>query len=91
MHFVIGVFVALICLVTVVLFTEVFPKWLKAFLTLLGSASCGYAISIFIRKVSIWTNAFAKPAFIPLAGICAVIVLVLCIIVTMMLKKKKAK
>jgi len=91
MHFVICVFIALICLVTAILFTEVFPKWLKVFLALLGSATSGYAISIFIRKVAMWTEAYEKPELLPVAGIAAVVVLILTIIVTMMLNKKKAK
>ena len=89
MHFVICAFIAFICLVTAILFTEVFPKWLKAFLALLGAATSGYAISIFIRKVAIWTKAFAKPDLLPVAGIAAVVMLV--IIVTVVLNKKKAK
>lgn len=91
MHFVICVFIALICLVTAILFTEVFPKWLKAFLALLGSATSGYAISILIRKIAMWTKAYAKPDLLPVAGIAAVIVLVIIIIVTMMLNKKKTQ
>mgnify|MGYP000040460308 CR=1 FL=1 len=91
MHFVICAFIAFICLVTAILFTEVFPKWLKAFLALLGAATSGYAISIFIRKVAIWTKAFAKPDLLPVAGIAAVVMLVIIIIVTVVLNKKKAK
>lgn len=91
MHFVICVFIALICLVTAVLFTEVFPKWFKALIALLGSATSGYAISILVRKIAIWTKAFAKPDLLPVAGIAAVVVLVIVIVVTTTLKKKKAK
>lgn len=71
MHFVICMFIACICLITAVLFTEVFPKWFKAILALLGSATAGYAIAILIRKIAMWTNAFTKPQLLPTAGICA--------------------
>ena len=91
MHFVICVFIALICLVTAVLFTEVFPKWFKAILALIGSGTTGYAISILIRKIAMWTKAYDKPELLPVAGIAAAIVLVLVILVSIRLKKKKAK
>lgn len=89
MHFVICVFIALICLVTAVLFTEVFPKWFKAVLALIGAGTSGYATSIFIRKIAMWTKAFDKPDLLPLAGIASVVILVIIIVVTTMLKKKK--
>lgn len=88
MHFVICIFIALICLATAVLFTEVFPKWFKAVLALLGSGATGYAISILIRKIAMWTKAFAKPELLPVTGIAAAIVLVVVIIVTKRLCKK---
>lgn len=89
MHFVICAFIALICLVTAILFTEVFPKWFKAILTILGAATSGYALAILIRKIAMMSKAFAKPALWPTTGICAVVMLVLIIIVVVILKKKK--
>lgn len=89
MHFVICVFIALICLVTTILFVEVFPRWFKAVLALIGAASSGYALSILIRKIAMWSKAFAKPQLLSTAGICAGIVLVLIIVVVMILNKKK--
>lgn len=91
MHFCICVFIALICLVTAILFTEVFPKWFKVILALLGSLTAGWATSIFIRKIAEWTSAFKKPELMPVGLISAVVILVLVIIVTTILKKKKAK
>lgn len=91
MHFVICMFIACICLVTAVLFTEVFPKWFKGFLALLGSATAGYAIAILIRKIAMWTKAFSKPELLPTAGICAAVMLIIVIIVVFILKKKKSK
>lgn len=91
MHFVIYVFIALICLITAVLFTEVFPKWSKALLALIGAGTTGCALSILIRKIAIWSNAFAQPKLWSTAGICSVIVLVVIIIAVTMSNKKKAK
>lgn len=90
MHFVICVFVALICLVTAVLFTEVFPKWVKAILALLGAGTSGYAIAIFIRKIAILTKAFAKPQLLPTAGICFAAMLVVICVALSIVKKKQA-
>ncbi len=91
MHFCICVFIALICLVTAVLFTEVFPKWFKAILAILGSFTSGWAISILIRKIAEWSGAYSKPELMPVGLIAAGIILILVIIVTMILKKTKAK
>ena len=65
MHFCICVFIALICLVTAVLFTEAFPKWFKAILAILGSFTSGWAISILIRKIAEWSGAYSKPELMP--------------------------
>ena len=89
MHFCISVFIAVICLAIAVLFCEVFPKWFKAFLALLGSLTAGWAIAILIRKIAIVTNAFAKPELLTTGLICAAIVLIVTIVVTTILKKKK--
>ena len=91
MHFVICMFIACICLITAVLFTEVFPKWFKAILALLGSATAGYAIAILIRKIAMWTKAFSKPKLLPTAAICAGIMLIIVIVVVFILNKKKSK
>lgn len=89
MHFVICAFIALICLITAILFTEVFPKWFKAFLGLLGAATSGYALAILIRKIAEWTKAYTKPELWTTTGICIAVMIVLIIIVAFILKKKK--
>ena len=89
MHFVICVFISLMCLVTAILFTEVFQKWFKALIALIGSGTAGYAISILVRKVSIWTNAFTKPKLLPTAGIASVIVLIAVVIGLIIINKRK--
>ena len=90
MHFVICAFIALICLITAILFTEVFPKWFKAVLALIGAATSGYALAILIRKIAIVSKAYAKPELWSTAGICAAVMLVIIIIATFVLKNKKA-
>lgn len=90
MHFILGAFVASIALVTTILFAEVFPKWVKLLLALVGALSSGYAISILIRKIAILTSAFTKPGLYPTAAIASAIMLVVIIIVKVVLNKKKA-
>ena len=65
MHFVICAFIALICLITAILFTEVFPKWFKAFLTLIGAGTSGYALAILIRKIAISTKSTHRTKLLP--------------------------
>ncbi len=91
MHFVIFAFIATICLVTAILFTEVFPRWFKVILALIGGASTGYAIAILIRKIAMTTKAFSKPALWTTTGICTVVVLIVILVVTILLNKKKKK
>lgn len=91
MHFVICAFIAFICLITAILFTEVFPKWFKCFLALLGAATTGYAIAILIRKIATLSGLYSQPALLSTAGICAVASLVIIIIVVLILNKRKAK
>lgn len=90
MHFILGAFVASLCLVTGILFTNIFPKWAKLLLIPVGALSSGYALSILIRKIAILTEAFTKPALYPTAAIASVVMLVVIIAVKIALNKKKA-
>lgn len=90
MHFVISAFVALMCLVSYVLFIEVFAKWFKVLLTVLGSLTTGYALAILLRKIAEMSSAFAKPALWTTSGIAAVIVFIIAIVVKTIIQKKKA-
>ena len=89
MHFVICVFISLLCLVTTVLFNNVFAKWLKLALTALGSFTTGYAISILIRKIALLTKAFEKPELLPVALIATAVVFVVAIIASKTVLKEK--
>lgn len=90
MHFLLGLFVALVTLATGVLFTEVFPKWIKHIMTLIGAISSGYAISILIRKISEMSGLFEQPALYSTALIAGAIMLVVIIVTKIVLNKKKA-
>lgn len=90
MHFVICVFIALVCLITVILFKEVFPKWFKFVLALIASYTSGYAVAILIRKIAMMSEAYAKPTLFPLVWICSAVVLVLILVVTLIKNKKKS-
>ncbi|MEG0452020.1 MAG: hypothetical protein RR558_03065 [Coprobacillus sp.] len=90
MHFVICGFIALICLVAAILFTEVFPKFFKAILALLGSFTSGYALAILIRKIAMTSKAFTVFPLWPTIGVCSAIMLLLVIIVVFIRRKKKA-
>ena len=91
MHFVISLFIALICLVTAILFKEVFPKWFKAILALLGSFTSGFAIVVLIRKIAILSGAFDQPKLWMNTAIASVAMLVVIIIATILLNKKQKK
>ncbi len=89
MHFVICAFIALLCLVTTVLFTHVFPKWFKLVLTVLGSVTSGFAIAILISKIAVVTKAFSAPELLPAGLIAAVAVFIVVMIVKATILKKK--
>lgn len=90
MHFILGVFIACITLVTAILFEEIFPKWVKILMVPIGALSSGYAISILIRKIAEETNAFSEPKLYSTALIASAIMLVIIIIVRIIINRKKA-
>ena len=93
MHFVISVFVSLCILALIILFTEVFPVWVKAFFALGGSATTGYAIALLIKKIAKVTKWYKAPdLMLSLSfGIASVCVLVIVIICSIILKKRRDK
>lgn len=90
MHFILGMFIAGITLITGILFTEVFPKWVKILMIPVGAISGGYALAILIRKIAILSEAFTKPELYQTTLISAVIMLIIIIAVKLVLKKKTA-
>lgn len=92
MYFVINAFIATICIITLVLFTEVFPKLIKAIISLIAIGTSSYAGTILIRKIAELSSWYKKPPMFPtfyyvLAG-CVVVALIIAVIVN---KKSKTK
>lgn len=91
MHFVISVFVSLCILALIILFTEVFPVWIKALFALGGSATTGYAIALLIKKIAQETKWYKAPDLMLSFGIASGCVLVIVIICSIILKKRRDK
>ncbi|MCD7893371.1 MAG: hypothetical protein LUG60_06675 [Erysipelotrichaceae bacterium] len=88
MHFVTGAFIACVCLAAAILFTEVFPKWFKYILALIGAFTSGYALAILIRRISELTSLYSEPKLWSTTGICTVVMLVVIIVVVTILHRK---
>ncbi len=88
MHFVTGAFIACVCLVSAILFTEVFPKWFKYILAVIGAFTSGYALAILIRKISELTSLYSEPKLWSTTGICSVAMLFVIIVVVAILHRK---
>lgn len=89
MYFVINGFITAICLIALLLFTNVFPKFIKILISLIASLSGAFAIYKLIGKIANMTNWFAYPPLIPtflyvLAG-----TLVVAIIIALIISKRK--
>jgi len=90
MHFVIGLFIALVCLALSVLFANVFPKWFKFVLAVVGVGTSGYALAILIRKIAILTKIYAQPKLWPTTAICVVIMIIVTFVALKTIRKKQA-
>lgn len=91
MYFVINGFITTICLIALLLFTEVFPKYVKVGISLIAIISGSFAIFKGIGKVANATKWFAYPPLIPtylyvLAG-----TFVVAIIIAFIVSKRKKK
>ena len=87
MHFVICMFTSLVIFAVSVLFTEIFPKWFKGLLILMGSYTTGYGVMILIRKISELTSAYKEPWLFPGVWIASGVSLVVIILVKIYLNK----
>ncbi|WP_294578108.1 hypothetical protein [uncultured Thomasclavelia sp.] len=56
MYFVINCFISAVCIVSLILFTEVFPKIIKFILGAVQVVTTSYAIAILIKKIGEWTG-----------------------------------
>ena len=59
MYFVISFFISAVCVVSLILFTEVFPKWVKLLVGAIQVMSTSYATAILIKKIGEWTSVWS--------------------------------
>ena len=62
MHFVINGFITTVCLISLVLFTEIFPKIIKTLISIIAIITASYAVAIGIKKIAEWTKLYPVPA-----------------------------
>lgn len=62
MYFVINCFITAVCIVSLILFTEVFPKWVKLIVSAIQVITTSYAIAILIKKIGEWTSIWSGDA-----------------------------
>ena len=93
MHFVINVFVAGVCFISLILFKEIFNKIMKVLLSVVGCGTLSYELSILIKKSSEWIGCWSGDAknikgnFLWILPIVLVIYIIICFIIA---KKNKA-
>lgn len=56
MYFVINCFISAVCIVSLILFAEVFPKIIKFIIGAIQVITTSYAIAILIKKIGEWTS-----------------------------------
>ena len=93
MHFVINVFVAGVCFISLILFKEIFNKIMKVLLSVVGCGTLSYALSILIKKCGEWFGRWSGDAkyifsnFLWILPIVLVVYIIICVIIA---KKNKA-
>ena len=60
MYFVINCFISAVCIISLILFTEVFPKWTKLLVGAVQVVTTSYAIAILIKKIGEWTSVWSE-------------------------------
>lgn len=92
MHFVINVFVAAVCFVSIILFKEIFNKVMKVLLSVVGCGTLSYALSILVKKCGEWFGCWSGDAQYIKSDFLWIfaIVLVVYIIINIIAKKNKA-
>lgn len=93
MHFVICMFVAIVCLASLVIFKEILNKIISILIAITGCATFSYAISILIKKCGEWFAWWSgDPIYIKSNFLWILpIVLVVYLIIHIMLNKKAKK
>ena len=93
MHFVINVFVAAVCFISIILFKEIFNKIVKVLLSVIGCGTLSYALAILVKKCGEWFGCWSGDAkyikgnFLWIFAIVLVIYIIINIIIA---KKNKA-
>lgn len=92
MHFVINVFVAGVCFISLILFKEIFNKVMKVLLSVVGCGTLSYALSILVKKCGEWFGCWSGDAKYIKGNFLWIfaIVLVVYIIINIIAKKNKA-
>lgn len=92
MHFVINVFVAGVCFISLILFKEIFNKVMKVLLSVVGCGTLSYALSILVKKCGEWFGCWSGDAQYIKSDFLWIfaIVLVVYIIINIIAKKNKA-
>lgn len=62
MYFVINCFISAVCIVSLILFLEVFNKWVKLLVGGIQTISTAYALAILIKKIGEWTSIWSGDA-----------------------------
>lgn len=92
MYFVINGFITTICLVALVLFTEVFPKIIKVLISAVAIVTSSYALAILVKKIGEWTSLYPAPADVfPNFYYVLPVVTVVTIIIAFILNKRTKK
>ena len=52
-------FISAVCIISLILFTEVFPKWTKLLVGAVQVVTTSYAIAILIKKIGEWTSVWS--------------------------------
>ena len=87
MHFVINVFVAGVCFISLILFKEIFNKVMKVLLSVVGCGTLSYALSILVKKCGEWFGCWSGDAkyikgnFLWILPIVLVIYIIICFII----------
>lgn len=91
MHFVISVFIAVCLIAIVVLFAELFPKWVQYAFIAVSCVISGYALAILVRKIAEEFAWYAKPDLMPAFYTGTGVAFVVAIIIMVIINKKAKK
>lgn len=97
MYFVINCFISAVCIISLILFAEVFPKIIKFIVGAVQVVTTSYAIAILIKKIGEWTSIWSgdyryiNSNFLWILPIVAVITIGIAYVCNRRAKKKNKK